>query len=922
MGIAQKHLSFEHEKFNIEKEFISTKDGLSCKDVYCVVQDQLGFIWFGTKMGLNRYDGKNFKVFTTQDGLASNIVANIFVDEGNHLIIQYGQQWSPHVNSGHTDVLDVVTFAVRPLSDYQEPIRFSSENQWITDFLETEVLYQIKKLFHDDWKGKDVHFSKTARYYYLPHQKDTLVYSDNEGLFYMIENRVIQLLTQSDIFQGDKGRVSYFFRDKQDHVWICTPTGAYKISLKKNYFKTYFTNDQQELEEWPQARGIYAEINEKGEKCIYTNLMAAVLSYSNEVKYRELRPTWGLMVVDDKLYASGYDFYEMDKNSLQIKRTSNFIEINHDLTTCIYKASDSLFYLGSTSSILAFNRFTHSHWVIPKYSQNIPNVGEVYRIVYTSKGVIAVAKNGLFQIDNGLISDYYGPLTKEEDKHLAIQSFLDIHEDKNRCLWIGTNGEGLVKWDWNRTGTERSPIFYTNKDGLSSMVLYRIEEDNAGHLWASTDDGILRFDKSNEQVKVFTTQDGLPHNEFNRTSSFKSEDGWIYFGGINGVVGFNPFDFDSNKNQYEAPFRIIGLTKYAVDQTYSIPIDWTGNQPTIQWFSSDQLLKIDFAVLDYETRKNQFAYRISGVQEDWIYTHDQSISIGGFPYGWHLIEIKVQLADGTWSEQIIQIPIEVNRPFYLRIWFVVILLIALIALVVLVIVYRGQILKKRNLKLEHLITQRTEDLRGALTDKDVLMKELHHRVKNNLQIITGLLELQKEQLKDTSAIAALNEGKMRLESIAIIHQNFYSGTNLEFISFKTFLTDLIKSVKLLFESEHHILDCVVHSEDLNIDINTAIPLGLIVNELLTNSFKYIPLSQQNKKIEITLRTLSEGSFELIYRDNGPGLPTHVNLENSPTLGLRLVSGLSQQIKGTVIYHFHNGSVFTIRFQGKKEKRAI
>ena len=113
-----------------------------------------------------------------------------------------------------------------------------------------------------------------------------------------------------------------------------------------------------------------------------------------------------------------------------------------------------------------------------------------------------------------------------------------------------------------------------------------------------------------------------------------------------------------------------------------------------------------------------------------------------------------------------------------------------------------------------------------MTDKDVLMKELHHRVKNNLQIITGLLELQKEQLKDPSAIAALNEGKMRLESIAIIHQNFYSGTNLEFISFKTFLTDLIKSVKLLFESEHHILDCVVHSEDLNIDINTAIPLGL------------------------------------------------------------------------------------------------
>ena len=196
------------------------------------------------------------------------------------------------------------------------------------------------------------------------------------------------------------------------------------------------------------------------------------------------------------------------------------------------------------------------------------------------------------------------------------------------------------------------------------------------------------------------------------------------------------------------------------------------------------------------------------------------------------------------------------------------------------------------------------------------MKELHHRVKNNLQIITGLLELQKEQLTDEKAIQALNEGQIRLTSIALIHQNFYGGTNLERISFYSFLVNLITHVKELFENQNRLIDCIIHPNEITIDIDNAIPLGLIVNELLTNSYKYIPIEQEKKSIEIDLQVLENGTYKLTYRDNGPGIPPNTNIYDFQTLGMKLIRGLSHEIRGTIAYNYNQGSEFTLLFKGK------
>lgn len=154
-------------------------------------------------------------------------------------------------------------------------------------------------------------------------------------------------------------------------------------------------------------------------------------------------------------------------------------------------------------------------------------------------------------------------------------------------------------------------------------------------------------------------------------------------------------------------------------------------------------------MLDYVEGKKMYAYRIKGVQnEEWIYTKESSISIGSLPYGSYTIEIKAQLLDGTWLNNTLKIPVDFVPPFYLKTWFVVLVGLIFICLLISLIRFRSLRLKKQNVKLEAIIAERTEDLNMALEDKDILLKELHHRVKNNLQIITGLLELQKEQLTD------------------------------------------------------------------------------------------------------------------------------------------------------------------------------
>ncbi len=221
---------------------------------------------------------------------------------------------------------------------------------------------------------------------------------------------------------------------------------------------------------------------------------------------------------------------------------------------------------------------------------------------------------------------------------------------------------------------------------------------------------------------------------------------------------------------------------------------------------------------------------------------------------------------------------------------------------------------RRKLFLQNDIIQKQRNqLQQSLGEKEMLLKEIHHRVKNNLSVISSLLELQSSAISDTTAKAIIAEGQSRVSSIALIHQRLYQHENLAAIELRAFLHDLLRQVRSIFNTPCTTLHTEINMSETLLDIDTAVPLGLILNELLTNSFKYAFNNSKEGVIKIDMQQMG-GEYVLTYSDNGPGIAEGIDIKNTTTLGLRLIRRLSKQLGGSSTYQYTNGSTFIIRFK--------
>lgn len=244
-------------------------------------------------------------------------------------------------------------------------------------------------------------------------------------------------------------------------------------------------------------------------------------------------------------------------------------------------------------------------------------------------------------------------------------------------------------------------------------------------------------------------------------------------------------------------------------------------------------------------------------------------------------------------------------------------LIAIAVFIVLTIfIYRNL---RQKQKANTIITQQAASLREqnavidkALKMKEVLLKETHHRVKNNLQLISSLLELQAANLQDEHAKSALRTAQRRVLSIATVHSQLYGSDETEAIEFSAFAGDLFASLNQAFSNEGRAVEFENRIPEIAFPLNTVVLLGVILNELITNSFKHAFKSTDTPMIRISLER-TDGMYHLRYYDNGPGLPEGVFSKDTGSLGLYLVRRLSKQLKGTAIYKYDEGCIFTIIF---------
>ena len=207
--------------------------------------------------------------------------------------------------------------------------------------------------------------------------------------------------------------------------------------------------------------------------------------------------------------------------------------------------------------------------------------------------------------------------------------------------------------------------------------------------------------------------------------------------------------------------------------------------------------------------------------------------------------------------------------------------------------------------------QMEEQLKKSLKEKEILIKEIFHRVKNNLAVVSGLLNIQAANIKDKKAKAAFQATRDRIFSLSAVHSQLYHSENYSYVDYKEYIKKLVSNIYYSFQMSGHVklhLDLA----DITLPIDKAIPCGLLVNEIVTNALKHAFPEKRKGNLRITTHSLEDKNIEIIVKDDGIGIPESFNIEKTETLGLKLIDLMTKQIEGTLEIESKKGTEFKIR----------
>ncbi|MCX5632252.1 MAG: ATP-binding protein [Phycisphaerae bacterium] len=221
------------------------------------------------------------------------------------------------------------------------------------------------------------------------------------------------------------------------------------------------------------------------------------------------------------------------------------------------------------------------------------------------------------------------------------------------------------------------------------------------------------------------------------------------------------------------------------------------------------------------------------------------------------------------------------------------------------------------IKINKELQMQNEKLEESLRQKEMLLRELHHRVKNNMQVISSLLRLQSRTLDDKKAIAVFSECQNRIKTMALIHEKFYHSEDLSNIDFETYVKDLVKTLVEFYDVSQNKITVDINIENISLEIDTAISCGLIINELISNSLKYAFPQGAKGNIGVSILPAEEDYVEMIISDNGIGLPAELDFQKTETLGLQIVNTfVKNQLSGEIELDRSAGTKFKIKFNKK------
>lgn len=311
--------------------------------------------------------------------------------------------------------------------------------------------------------------------------------------------------------------------------------------------------------------------------------------------------------------------------------------------------------------------------------------------------------------------------------------------------------------------------------------------------------------------------------------------------------------------------------------------------------------------------KNAYAqYKISNIIQKRLNRENKSRMINQYLefFKEEELEIKRKLVDLINQKEKEQLEIEYYQEKNNKFWgFLAFGLVITVVLAVILVLWN---INRRNKSINLRLL-------NSIEDKQMLFKEVHHRVKNNFQVISSLLSLQQGSSQNVEEQRALENAQVRVQSMALVHELLYRKNEVKTLDFKEYLEELVKTLFESYTKEGDGISYVVNCEKTYLDLDVAIPLGLLVNEIVTNSLKYAFTETNLGQINITLSKIDENKYSLIIKDNGKGIPQDFIDGSSETLGVELIKILSEQLRGSAKFIVERGTTIEILFETEQKK---
>ncbi len=220
-------------------------------------------------------------------------------------------------------------------------------------------------------------------------------------------------------------------------------------------------------------------------------------------------------------------------------------------------------------------------------------------------------------------------------------------------------------------------------------------------------------------------------------------------------------------------------------------------------------------------------------------------------------------------------------------------------------------------ELEKRVEERTGELSQSLREKEALLREIHHRVKNNMAVVSSLLSLEARKIKDAGVRSLFEESQQRVRSMALVHEKLYQTKDLSSINFEDYIKSIVSEIISTYRIDTSAIAAEINIEGIELDLESAVPCGLIINELLTNAFKHAFPKNRKGLLSVNF-TKTDGAFTLTIKDNGVGLPEGFDYKGASTLGLQLVNILTDQLGGTLRIKSDKGTEAVVMFKAERD----